>query len=283
MSIRRGFDRWRGNTGPWTLAAQVLVGLFFIAAARHKVSIYAIDGRSIADDFAYWESSGFPPQWYRTFMHALFALPYGHRVLEIAVIALQGIGGGLLVANRGVRVAGWLLLFIQANVFLGTFHHRGFNEFVGISLLIGWYFAARPADGRWSDARWRTVAWPTALLTALFLYNRWAMGDPWISNVEWRRLELQQDVMSTSLLWKSSALAIADSPIGAYAWVAPWWIGLALAPFVLARRSRPLAVAGLLILAMLRTLTWMNSITSQGVLFVLLYVLVLADERERAR
>ncbi len=283
MSIRRAFDRWRGNIGPWTLAAQVLVGLFFLAAAAHKVSMYFVDGRSIADDFAYWESLGYPPQWYRAFLHALFALPYGHRVLEIAVIALQGVGGALLVLNRGTRIGGWLLLFVQANVFLGTFHHLGFNEFVGVSLAIALYFALRPSDGRWTGAGWRAIVWPVAAVTALFLYNRWVMGDPWIANVEWRRLDLQQDVMSTAWFWKSSALAIAASPIGPYAWVAPWWIGLALVPPLFSRRARPYALAGLLVLATLRTLTWMNSITSQGVLFVLLYFLVLADERERTR
>ncbi len=281
--IARHFDRWRKNVAPWTLVAQVLVGLFFLSAAWHKIDMYLVDGRSIADDFAYWESSGFPPQWYRAFMHALFAIPYGHRILEIAVIALQGAGGALLVANRRTGIAGLLLFFVQANVFLGTFHHLGFNEFVGVSLITAWYFVLRPEDGRWTEPRWRAVAWPVAAVTALFLYNRWVMGDPWIANVEWRRLELQQDVMSSFFLWKSTALAIADSPVGPYAWVAPWWIGLALLPGLFVRRLRSHALAGLLILATLRTLTWMNSITSQGVLFVLLYFLVLADERERKR
>ena len=53
MTPRALFDRWRGNLGPWTFAAQVLIGLFFVAAAFHKMGIYYGGERSIMDDFAY--------------------------------------------------------------------------------------------------------------------------------------------------------------------------------------------------------------------------------------
>lgn len=281
MTLRTLFGRWRGPLGPWTLAAQVLVGLFFVAAAYHKVFIYFIDGRSIMDDFAYWESSDFPPHWYRWFVHAIDALPYGSRFMEISVIGSQGVAGALLAFNRRTRIAGWLLLFVQANVFLGTFHHRGFNEFVGVSLVTALVFVLRNASGRFSPAAWRAVTWSMASVTALYLYNRGVMGDPWTESFAWQRLDLQQDVMSTTWAWKASALWLADLPFGAYLWAAPWWISIALTG-LLFTRLRPYACAGLLLFAILRTLTWTNSITSQGVVFVLLYFLWLATDRENA-
>ena len=274
------FRRWRGPLGPWTFVAQLLIGLFFLAAAYHKILIYVVDGRTIVDDVAYWESMSLPPRWYTALLHWMFSLPYGHRVLEIAVMLLQGIGGVFLLLNRRIRLAGWMLVFVQANVFLGTFHHRGFNEFVGVSLIMSLYFALRPRNAQWNARAWNAIVVLTAADTVLYLYNRWNMGDPWISSVAWQRLDLQQDVMSTSWAWKSAVLRLSETSIGPLLWTAPWWMGAALVAFVLWRKTRSYALAGLTILAILRTLTWINSITSQGVLFVLLYFLVLANERE---
>ena len=214
-------------------------------------------------------------------MHAIDSVPYGARFMETTVIFSQGAGGLLLALNRRTRIAGWLLLFVQANVFLGTFHHRGFNEFVGVSLVTALVFALRPPSGRLSPASRRAVTWSMAAVTALYLYNRYRMGDPWPASIGWQRLDLQQDVMSSFWAWKAAVLWLTALPIGPYLWAAPWWISVPLVPMLLTR-WRAWAGAGLLVFAILRTLTWMNSITSQGVVFVLLYFLWLAMDREDA-
>ncbi len=280
--IRALFDRWRGSLAPWTIVPQAFIGSFFLAAASYKTSIYFFEGRTLMDDFAFWEGSGYPPLWYRWFIHTIFAIPYGHRFLELTVIGTQGLAGMLLVLNRRTRIAGWLLLFVQANVFLGTLHHRGFNEFVGTSLIMALYFVLRDRTGTWSPRNWNIVTGLIAAVTALYLYNRAVMGDPWPSSMEWQRLDLQQDVMSSFWAWKAMILGLADTAIGPYLWAAPWWIcGILTA--LIATRLRSYAMAGLLIFAILRTITWNNSVTSEGVVFVLLYFLWLVDERQRVR
>ncbi len=278
--MRVFFDRWRGNVSPWAFVAQLFIGCFFVAAAYYKITIYFGEGRSIAGDFGYWEWMGWPPMWYRWFIHAILNLPYGHRMLEISVIILQASGGALLVANRYVRSAGFILLFVQANVLLGTLHHRGFNEFVGVSLLIAAFYAWRQSSGGYSPRIWRGISVALAGLTALYLYNRYLMGDPWPSSFEWQRLDLQQDVMSSSWTIKRTALAIASLPFAATLWASPWWISGASIPFIFTR-WRMHAVTVFLVFAILRSITWTNSITSQGVLFVLLYFLWMTNEDAR--
>jgi hypothetical protein len=273
-------QRWRRNCPPWVLVAQLFIGSFFIAAAYYKVMIYVVEGRSIADDFGYWEGNGWPPMWYRWFIHMFFDLPYGHRVLELSVIALQMVGGVLLCINRGVRTAGWALLFVQCNVFLGTFHHRGFNEFVGISLWIAAFFALRPRSGTFAPRTWLFFTAALAGFAALYLYNRYVMGDPWTTSFEWQRLDLQQDVMSSTWLIKRAALGIASLAFASLLWASVWWISCACIPAMFTR-WRMHAVAILTVFAILRTVIWANSITSQGVLFVLLYFLWMTYEDSR--
>lgn len=272
--------RWRNGVPPWVFAAQLFIGSFFIAAAYYKITIYFVEGRSIADDFSYWEGNGWPPMWYRWFIHALFDLPYGHRILELSVIVSQAAGGILLCINRGTRAAGWVLLFVQCNVFLGTFHHRGFNEFVGISLWVAAFFALRPRSGTFAPRAWKLLTVALAGFAALYLYNRYVMGDPWTSSFAWQRLDLQQDVMSSSWFVKRTALWIASLSFAPVLWASVWWTSCACVPLIFTP-WRMHAVALLTVFAILRTVVWTNSITSQGVFFVLLYFLWMAYEDAR--
>lgn len=273
-------NRWRGTVPPWVFVAQFFIGIFFIAAAYYKITIYFGEGRSIADDFAYWEGNGWPPMWYRWFIHAMLDLPYGHRILELSVIILQATGGALLLCNRWVRTGAWLLLFVQTNVLLGTFHHRGFNEFVGISLWAAAFFAIRPTSGTFSPRVWRVFTVTIAGLAGLYLYNRYLMGDPWTSSFVWQRLDLQQDVMSSSWLIKRTVLRVAELPFADVLWASPWWISVACVGLFFTRYKMH-AASILLVFAILRTVTWANSVTSQGVFFVLLYFLWMAEEDAR--
>lgn len=273
-------DRWRNGVPRWMFVMQLFLGTFFVASVYYKYTIYFEEGRSIAGDFGYWESNGWPPMWYRWFIHFLLDLPQGHRVLELSVMALQGIGGITLVTNRYTRIGGWALLFVQTNVFLGTFHHRGFNEFVGLSLWMAALFAFRPKSGMYPAWAWKLFTVGMAGLTALYLYNRYWMGDPWLSGVEWQRHDLQADVMSSAWMIKRVVLAVAHTRVGEYLWASTWWINVACVALT-ATRFRMHGVAILTLYAILRTITWANSVTSQGVLFVLLYMLWMTEEDAR--
>ncbi|MBI3618585.1 hypothetical protein HY213_00950 [Candidatus Peregrinibacteria bacterium] len=280
----------------WIRVVQTFVGLFFLGAAMFKVTIYfGPHARSLTDDFAYWTRNGWPLHAYRVMMEWLFSIPHVISVLEVLTILLQAIPGFMLVTNIKPRLAGMALLLFQINIFLGTFHQTGFNEFVGMSLWIAAFFMLRPktgparrsppeADegGRWNRKLWHAMTLIVFLTTLLFLYNRSLQGDPWPSAYAWQRMHLQQDVMSTALWWKRMVLALSQGTIGQILWTSHWWMELALC-FLLLTRWRLQAGAVLLVLAILRSLTWMNSITSQGVLTVLFLFLWMVQEEVMQR
>jgi len=84
-------------------------------------------------------------------------------------------------------------------------------------------------------------------------------------------------VMSFTFFWKQLALALSATAVGAYLWVSVWWT-TAAATFGLLTRLRLYAGSILLLLAFLRTLTWLNSITSEGVLACLVVFLWVTQE-----
>jgi hypothetical protein len=275
------FDRYRRGLDGWVLVAQILIGLFFLAAACYKIGIYIEGERTLAADFAYWAGNGWPPGWYRAFMDRIFALPLGNAAIEWTVIVTQSVAGILLVSNRGVRVAGWLLLFVQTNVFLGTYHQWNFNEFVGVSLWMSLYFVLRRPDGSWSPRARNAVIAALVGISVLYLRNRWAMGDPFPADAAWQRSDLRHDVMSAYGWIKWSYLAATGGAFGPYLWAAPWWAALACTVLLCVPRTRAAGAAGLFLLAVLRTAVWTNSITSQGVLPALMYFLWLADDTRK--
>ncbi|MBI1812496.1 hypothetical protein HY285_00940 [Candidatus Peregrinibacteria bacterium] len=280
------FDRAQGDKFSedfWVRVVQIFVGLFFLGAAMFKVTIYfGHHARALTDDFAYWTRNGWPLHAYRVLMEWLFSVPHVTGVLEVLTILLQAIPGFMLVTNIKPRLAGAALFLFQINIFLGTFHQTGFNEFVGMSLWIALFFALRPQNETWNHKLWHAMTLLVFLFTLLFLYNRYLQDDPWPSGYLWQRTHLQQDVMSTALWWKRMVLWISRGTIGEILWTSVWWVDL-LFCFLLLTRWRLQAGAVLLAFAILRSLTWMNSITSQGVLTVLFLFLWMSQEEVMQR
>ncbi len=271
------------NTLPeerWVYVVQILIGLFFIGAATFKTfSFIILNDQHLEGHFAYWVSMGLPPTWFRILIEWMFTLPYGEEFMEISTILLQIVPGFLLVINRYTRIAGFLLLYIQSIVFLGTFFHLGFNEFVGLSIWIALYFACRPSDPKhWKPWAWKIFRAGIVLLMGLYLYNRFhSYQDGLLSSFEWQRNEMEQEVMSIHPLWKQLHLYLFQGTIGAFIITSFWWIQLGCVVTVLTR-WRLYAGAILLSFAVYRCLTWTNAITSQGVLTVLFLFLWLAQE-----
>lgn len=263
----------------WVRIAQTLMALFFLAAAMYKIQSFFWDhDQTLRGHFNFWVSMNLPPLWYRSLMFWMMSLPYGEVIMEASATALQAIPAVLLLMNTRTRLAGWLLAIIQVNIFLGTFHHRNFNEFVGGSLWVCLYFILRKADGSFDRRAWHVLTVALFAWAALFVHNRYLMGDPWLSSVAWQRAHLAADVMSISNIWKHMVLWFSSTYIGALCWAGVWWAGLVSTAALLIPRWRLAGGSILLILALLRTLTWMNSITSEGVLATLILFLWVAQE-----
>lgn len=266
----------------WVPVAQTLVGLFFIAAAMYKVQSFFVAGdQSLTRHFEYWVSMDLPPQWYRSLMHTVLGIPGGEKTMEILALTLQAVPGLLFVLNRRTRLAGFLLLIIQTNIFLGTFHHLNFNEFVGGSIWICFFFLLRENDGTFTSRNWNVLTWSLGCWAALFAYNRYMVGDPWLTSVAWQQNHLRNDVLSVAYTWKTLVLWFSSTPIGALAWASVWWVSAVSTVMLFLRRTRLCGGSLLLMFAILRTLTWMNAITSEGVLAVLILFLWVTQEEAR--
>jgi hypothetical protein len=264
------------------LVAQAFLGLFFMAAAYWKLRNYFLTGdQSLAGHWKYWEDSGWASGWILPLFHAL--APYEKWAAALTIL-LQAVPGFLLLVHCRTRIAGFLLLFIQILIFVGTFHNLWFNEFVGLSLWIVLYFCVRPGDpGRWKRLAWYLFTIPLAFVLAIHLLNRYRMGDAWPSSLPWHIQHLSADVMSVSPSWKHFILWTAGIPGGAMLWASRWWLTLAFTVGLLLPLRR-FSGALLLLLAIVRDWTWLNTTTSQGVLWVLALFLWLTQEmvlRER--
>jgi hypothetical protein len=277
MIFPRLFYWPKDATARWVYVAQLLVGLFFIGAACFKIlSFFWAADQHLSDHFAYWVRMNLPPLWYRWFMDVMFSIPYMENIME-ATLLFQLIPGIMLVANYRTRLAGWLLLFIQIQIFLGTYNHWGFNEFVGMSLWIAVYFAIRPADWLTWKNKWNVLTFFFFIIHAIYLYNRYVMQDPWPSAMSWQLAHFQTDIVSSHILWKQMVIWIANLPFGAYLWAGTWWLELVLTLGILTK-YRHLAGAGLVTTAVLREITWLNTNTSQGVLTLLFAFVWLVQE-----
>ncbi len=261
----------------WRYLPQCLLGLFFVSAATFKLkySFFGIADVPLSDVFRYWISEGFPLSAYQSFME--HAMPYS-KLLAALVIALQGMVGVLLVMNTRTVLAGYLLLFLQINIFLGTFHSRAFNDFVGISLWIALYFILR--DWLRHPKVWLAM---TAVFIGLEWFNvfiRYGAGDPWLSAFEWQRAHFAQNVMSVSPHLKQWVLIATRGAIGPWLWASMWWLHLGLSMGMLTRYRLQFAVV-LMILHLSRTIIWTNAIGSEGVLWILALFLWMTHEEGR--
>ena len=290
----------------WPSIAQTFIGLFFIGAGLFKLENYFLVGdQSLTRHFQFWIDNGWPPSWSLPLFHwgQLHPLP-----LSALVIALQITSGILLVLHWHRHLAASLLLLVQTGIFLGTFHHRGFNEFVGTSLWVALFYLFKPEPSSRHQAPCVMVSLPAGqagsvepsqgawcfrlkfwwpILTYLFigiallqLYNRFVVGDPWMSSVPWQIEHLSADVMSIHPLWKNFSIMIAQTSWGKYLWLASWWIQLACVLGFLTR-FRLYSGALLLCLWFLHIWTWMNGITSQGVLWLLATLVWVTEEHQQ--
>lgn len=257
----------------WRYMAQLLVGLFFAAAAYYKLtsSFFGLADVPLDGVFKYWIQQGFPLSVYSSFMELM--MPYA-TILGAMTIAMQAAVGLMLIYNFKTRIAGTILFLIQINIFLATFNHRGFNVFVGTSVWLSLYFIFQP---KLTGKRWWILSLVLISLDFLHLYNRYFIGDPWISAYSWQHTHFEQNVMSASPYLKQFFLFVTQGTTGMWLWASMWWVHLGLTVGLL-MRYRLQAGAMLLVYKLLLTIFWVNTIGSEGVLWVLTLMVWLTHE-----
>lgn len=273
-SLNRFFDRQK----TWIRVTDVLVGLFFVAAAYLKLtdSFFGAKMVPLALDMQQWLNSGFPVAGYREFLR--MALPYAD-VLASVVILGQGLAGLCLVFGIVPRVAGWLLLFIQLNVLAATFNGPGFLTFTLVSVWLALYYVLRT---NMTPLRWRALTYGLIVIGALLLRQRWFSGDPWPGSFPAQHAHFLQDVMSASPGLKRLAVWSAALPFAALVWAGVWWLNAA-ALLGMCTQYRMYGGATWLVIWLTRTLVWMTALTSEGTLWVLALLTWLVYEEEWRR
>lgn len=257
-------NRFFGRPTAWIRATDVLIGMFFVAAAYFKLtdSFFGAKLVPIGLDMLQWLDRGFPLPVYREFLQ--FMLPYSD-VLGTIVILSQGIAGVCLVFGFRTRAAGWLLLFVQLNVLAATFNGPGFITLTLISVWLALYYVLRT---NMNVLRWRILTYSLILIGALLLRQRWFAGDPWIGSFVAQRSHFLQDVMSTTPELKRFVAWSSGLPLMQYVWAGVWWLN-ALALLAMCTQYRLYGGALWLLIWLTRTLVWLTALTGEGTLWVL--------------
>lgn len=277
MKLARDIHTRLFGPASWCRTAEIVVGFFFLGAALYKLRNYIlIEDSHLLGHFQYWKDEGWVVSWLPMILDPILTYPGGEQALEILVILLQAIPGFLLVYGRGTRFAGLCMVLIQTIVYLGTYHHRHFNEFVGISIWIGFFFLLQ--GKRWKRDDWNFWWWQAVTLglmyfVALYAWNRYWMGDAWLVNMPSMREHLGEYVVSSSVVWKEFVLDITSFYWVQVLWAGIWWLTVGLIPLLIWPKTARFAGAALLLLATFRSMTWLNVYESQGVLWVVVLFL----------
>lgn len=258
---------WHPERGSWVQLAQVFIGLFFMGAGAWKFYNYFLTGDQLFyNHMAFWLDKGWPPDWYEPFMRNI-AQMHDH-TFAVLVMLMQFIPGLMIMANVKARWAGFILLLLQINVFLGVFGHTNFNEFVGLSLWMALFYALKPADPREMSPRvWLFLKVLFVVFAGLLAYNRWNYDDPWMRGYLYQRDQLAQDVVSSFIYIKLFVLWLTQFTWFGYVWVSKWWLRVVFTGLLLTRWAA-FAGAALLVMQTTSVMVWLNGTTSQGVLWV---------------
>ncbi len=260
----------------WPAVVQVVIGLFFLATAYEKL-IDGFFGRRTAPlrtSLEWWLAQRWPAPGYHQFLELL--LPYSD-ILAALVIAMQAFAGASLFLNVGRKYGAWVLLFVQFNIFLGTFFGGiGFTTFVGLSLWLAAYYIL--LDDL-TPKKWRLLTYGIILMGVLIQYRRYWIGDPWIDSFGWQKSHFAADVMGISPALKALTITVSETVFGPLLWASFWWI---LAGCILLMFSRYRLYAGALWLLILigREWIWLNAVTGEGVLWVITIFAWLTAEEE---
>ncbi len=250
----------------WTRIAQLFVGLFFVAAAYFKLTDSFFGARIVplATDINYWLDAGFTMKGYDAFLR--FMLPYAD-VLAGIVIFCQATVGVLLIYNKKVRWAGVVLLFVQTNILLSSFHGFGFIVFSGVAIWLGLLYFFRDSM---TPRKWALLTFVLILIGFKYQEQRWIMGDQWLSSFPGQYDHFQMDIMSVHPVLKQWVMNLVDAYPDAVSWwwAGSWWLHTA-ALFLMFTRYRLYAGYFWLLIWVQRSLVWTTGVTGEGTLYTL--------------
>ncbi len=255
---------------------QFFIGFFFLTAAWIKATegFFGPHPSSLAWILEGWKStSKFMPSFYYPFADFIL-IPHAN-IVAILVIVFQAVLGILLILNRHVRFAGFLLFFLQMNIYLATYNQLELRVLNSQAMLMGLYFFARPVM---KGTVWTFMTYALVLIGFVHLYGRYSMfGDPWISAFSWQREHFSMYVMSSWTGLKHFILWLTAGHAGPLLWASAWWFKLVLIFGMLTRYRLYCGMAWLVFVTM-TTMVWLNAFSCEGVFWVLIMFLWVTHE-----
>lgn len=253
--------------------AQMLIGLFFLAASYHKAmqGFFGSHRVALSYIFEHWLKNGLPVSWYGELMR--LSLPYTD-VLAVIVILCQATIGILLILNYRTQLAGFLMFFVQGNIYLATYHHAELRVFGSQTLWMSVFFMARPVM---TGKMWVTMTYLVTLTGLLHLYARFLFGDATFAAVDWQRTHYIENVMSSHIAFKNFFIVLTDGGVGKVIWAGAWWVKLLLCFGILTRYRLTFGALWLLQFFMI-AVVWLSAWNCEGVFWVLFLLLWLTHE-----
>ncbi len=261
-----------------SLLPQRFVGLFFLAAAHHKLiqGFFGEHPVPLASVFQYWITNQLPLPFMTRILE--WSMPYT-TALAMLVIIIQAVAGLSLLLNYRIRFTLPLLFLVQLTIVLATFRHPELRVlgFQTLWLLLFFFFKNHLTKALWHGATLLVCA-----IALLHLYVRYTVGDPWLASVPWQYTHFKDHVMGSFVFLKFFVLWMMRTPFGPLLWAGSWWLKLTLALGLLTRYR---LLSGTLLLIYLYTteLVWMNAWNCEGAMWVLFLFTWLVKEYEEER
>jgi hypothetical protein len=261
-----------------SLLPQRFVGLFFLAAAHHKLiqGFFGEHPVPLASVFQYWITNQLPLSFMTLFLK--WTMPYAD-VLGMMVIAIQTVAGLSLLFNYHIRLTLIPLFLVQLTIVLATFRHPELRVLGFQTLWLLLFFFYRD---HLTKALWHVATLLVCTIALLHLYVRYTVGDPWLSAVPWQYQHFKDHVMGSFVFLKFFVLWMMRTPFGPILWAGSWWLKLSLA-LGLCTRYRLLCGTLLLVYLYGVELVWMNAWNCEGAMWVLFLFTWMVREYEEER
>jgi hypothetical protein len=262
----------------FSLLPQRFVGLFFLAAAHHKLiqGFFGEHPVPLASVFQYWITNQLPLPFMTHILTA--SMPYT-QILAACVVIIQAVAGLSLLLNYHIRITLIPLFIVQLTIVLATFKHPELRVlgFQTLWLLLFFLYRDHLTKTLWHGATLLVVS-----TTLLHLYVRYTVGDPWLASVAWQHQHFTDHVMGSFVFLKFLLLWIMRTPLGPLLWAGSWWLKLSLA-LGLCTRYRLLCGTLLLVYLYCIELMWMNAWNCEGAMWVLFLFTWVVREYEEER
>lgn len=258
----------------WGYVPQFFCGLFFMAAAFLKwwEALFGAHRFSLAQILEVWAGQKWGIEAYGSLMTWL--MPYADW-LAGGVIFFQAVAGLMLVLNWRTRIAGAMIIFLQANIYFAIYHQLELRVLNSEAIWIGIYYFARP---EMSGRLWTFMTYTLAFLMGNHLFGRLTMfNDPLVSVFPFQYEWFTYFTMSSWPGLKRLVVAVSSTEWGPTLWVSGWYVKALLA-FGMLTRYRLYAGAALLVVMFAVTLVWLNSFSCEGAFWVVILFIWTAHE-----